>query len=65
MCMGANLSYFDCMYSVCFAFNDHYPLPLARTLNYFNWVGGSTGREVKGEECIGGGCRKGGVKAEG
>ena len=49
MYMSANLSYFDCMYSVCLACNDHYP----------------TEREVKGEDCQGGGGRVGGGKVNG
>ena len=27
MCMGANLFYFDCIYSVCLPCSDHYPSP--------------------------------------
>ena len=63
--MRANLSFFDYIYSVCLACSDHYPLPLAGTLNYFNWVGGGTGREVKGEDCQGGGGRVGEGKVKG
>ena len=65
MCMGENLSYFECMYSVCLACNDHYPLPQVGTLNCFNWMGGGTEREVKGEDCQGGGGRVGGGKVKG
>ena len=43
----------DSTYSVCLDCSDHYTLPKAGTLNYFNWVGGGTGREVKGEDCEG------------
>ena len=51
MCMGENLSYFDSIYSVCLACSDHYTLPKAGTLNYFNCVGGGTVQEIKGEDC--------------
>ena len=32
-----------------------YPLPHAGSFNCLNWLGGGTGREVKGEDCRGGG----------
>ena len=51
----ANLTYFDGIFSVCMAGIDHYPL--ARALNCLNWVGGGTGREVKGEHYQGEGGR--------
>ena len=39
MCMSANLSYFECMYSVCLACNDHYPPPLSRDPQLFQLAG--------------------------
>ena len=33
--------------------------------NYLKWMGGGTGREVKGENCMGGGGRVGGGKVKG
>ena len=60
----ANLPYVNGIFSVCMACIDHYPLPLAGTLNCLNWVGGGTEREVKGEDCQGGGGRVGGGRGE-
>ena len=35
------------------------------TLNYLKWVGGGTGREVKGEDCKGGRRGRGGGRGKG
>ena len=45
----------DCLHS-------SYPLPHAGSFNCLNWLGGGTEREVKGEDCPGGGGRVGGGK---
>ena len=45
---GGNISrYLSC--------NDHCPLPNAGSFNCLNWLGGGTEREVRGEDCEGGG----------
>ena len=38
--------------------------PPCRDFNCMNWLGGGTEREVKGEDCQGGGGRKGEVKGK-
>ena len=63
--LGANLPYFDFIYSVYVACSNHYPFPQVGTLNCFNWVGGGTEREVNGEDYQGGGGRVGGEKVKG
>ena len=42
-----------------------YPLTHAGSFNCLNWLGGGTEREVKGEDCKGGGGRVGGGKVKG
>ena len=41
------------------------PSPQVGTLNYLKWMGGGTGREVKGENCKGVGGRVGGGMVKG
>ena len=55
----ANIPYFGAIIIRCMTCSDHYPLTQVGTLNCLNWVGGGTEREVKGEDCKGGGGRVG------
>ena len=51
----ANKSYIRGIISRCLTCNDQCPLPHAGSFNCLNWLGGGTEREVKGEDCQGGG----------
>ena len=61
LCMGLFLPHSDGICSVYMTCSHHYPLLQVGTLNCLNWVRGGTEREVKGEDCQGGG---GSVKGE-
>ena len=55
MYIGGNLPYFYGANSVWIACIDHTPSPMQVVFNCLNWLGGGTEREVKGEDCLGGG----------
>ena len=65
LCIGLFLPHFDGIHSVYVTCSNHYPLLQVGSLNCLNWVGGGTEREVKGEDCQGGGGRVGGGKVKG
>ena len=60
-----NISCIGSVISRCVTCSVHYPLPNTGSCNCPNWLGGGTEREVKGEDCQGGGGRVGGVKVKG
>ena len=61
----ANKPHFGGIISRYLTCNDHDPLPHTWSFNCPNWLGGGTEREVKGENCQGGGGRLGGGKVKG
>ena len=60
--MSANLSYFECMYSMCLACNDHYPLPISRDPQLFQLAGRGHRAGGKGRTAREGGGRVGGER---
>ena len=50
-----NIPYFGSVISRCVTCSGHYPLPNTGSFNSLNRLGGGTEREVKGENCQGGG----------